>query len=99
MAGLGISINEQLAGEFSKLIEDSGYTKYRAVEAALRAFMGIPPEAQVALISNDVDAKELLTRTFRDVGISEYLEGLSPERRSQILLLAQQAAKKLSRKK
>ena len=39
MTGLGFSIDDKLYEEFSKLVDDSGYIKYRAVEGALRVFM------------------------------------------------------------
>ena len=60
MTGLGFSIDDKLYEEFSKLVDDSGYIKYRAVEGALRVFMALPPEAQGLLMSNNVDAKDLL---------------------------------------
>jgi len=53
-----VYVDEIVADDFSDYIDKSGYTKYRAVEAALRAFMSIPPEAQVALMSNNADPRK-----------------------------------------
>lgn len=85
--------------DFTKLVEDNGYTQYRAAEGALRAFIAIPPEAQVALMSNNANAQEILLNTFRDMGLQVDLQKLSPTQRTQILTIAKEAAKKVSRKK
>jgi len=84
---------------FTNLVEVNGYTQYRAVEGALRAFMVIPPEAQVALMSNNAKAEDILLNTFRDLGLQVDLQKLSPAQRTQILTIAKEAAKTLSRKK
>lgn len=44
-------INEVIASSFAEQIEERGYIKYRAVEAALRIFMSSSPEEQVRLMS------------------------------------------------
>ena len=84
---------------FTKLVEVNGYTQYRAVEAALRAFIVTPPEAQVALMSNNADPKEILTTAFGTLDIEQALAKLSPTQRNQILLLAREAARTICRKK
>jgi len=94
-----VNIGEKLCDEFSEHVDKSGYTKYRAIEGALRAFMAIPPEAQVALMSNSDDPKEILVSTFGDISLEEGLKELNSAQRNQILALAKEAAKTLSRKK
>jgi len=93
------NIEPEVAEAFSAQVDVRGYTKYRAIEGAIRAFLAIPPEAQVALMSNNADAKEILLNTFRDLGLQVDLQKLSPAQRTQILTLAKEAAKTISRKK
>ena len=99
MAGLGISINEKLQEGFSKMVAERGMHKYRAVEAAIRAFMVLPKAAQVELMAEDVDALKVLVDTFRDIALQEDLQRLSPEKQAQIISLAKEVAKQFSRKK
>jgi len=42
-----VDVNENLSDEFSNQISERGYTKYRAIEGALRAFMALSPAEQV----------------------------------------------------
>lgn len=93
-----VNIDEKLCDDFSEHIDKNGYTKYRAIEGALRAFMAIPSEAQVALMSNSDNPKDILVKTFGDVGLEQDLQKLTPAQRTQILALAKAAAKTLSRK-
>jgi len=65
----------------------------------MRAFLVIPPEAQVALISNTKNARDVLLKTFADIALAEDLQKISPNQRNQILVLAREAAKTISRKK
>jgi len=95
----GIEIESQLSDDFQKHCDESGYKKYRAIEGALRAFMVIPPKAQKALMSNTKDARGLMIKTFADIALEEDLQQVSPNQRNQILALAREAAKALSRKK
>lgn len=94
-----VDVDDGLSEAFSTQVSKRGYTKYRAIEGALRAFMAIPPEAQVALMSNGADAGEILLNVFRDLGLEVDLKKLTPAQRVQILTLAKEAAKKVSRKK
>ena len=94
-----VDVDDVLSEAFSAHVDKSGYTKYRAVEGALRAFMAIPPEAQVALMSNSDNPKDILIKTFDDISLEEGLKELTPTQRVQILALAKEAAKTLSRKK
>jgi hypothetical protein len=45
-------IEPKVANAFSEQIEKRGYLKRKAIEGALKAFIEIPPEAQVALMSH-----------------------------------------------
>lgn len=94
-----VDVDDELSEAFSAQVDVCGYTKYRALEGALRAFMAIPPEAQVALMSNSSNPKDILIGAFGDISLEEGLNKLSPIQRTQILALAKEAAKTLSRKK
>lgn len=94
-----VDVDDELSKSFSKQVEDRGYTKYRALEAAIRAFLAIPSEAQVSLIENKISAKDILLNAFRDMGLEADLQKLPPAQRAQILTIAKEAAKKVSRKK
>jgi len=60
-----VYVDEQVATAFSEQVDDRGYTKYRAVEGALRAFMGLSPEVQVDLMSNaDSKVTQLLEKSY-----------------------------------
>lgn len=94
-----VDVDDGLSEAFSAQVDERGYTKYRALEGALRAFIAIPPEAQVALMSNGAEAEDILLNSFRDMGLEVDLQKLSPAQRVQILTLAKEAAKTISRKK
>lgn len=100
MAGIGLRIsNQKVFDDFSKLVDDRGYTKYRAAEAALRAFCALPEEAQVKLMSNKVDPESILIEVFRERALELDLKKLSPSQRSKIVTLAKEAAKSICKKK
>lgn len=47
-----VDVDEELSEAFSAQVDERGYTKYRALEGAIRAFIVIPAEIQVKLMSN-----------------------------------------------
>ena len=94
-----VDVDDEVSEAFSAQVEKRGYTKYRAIEAAMKAITAMPPEAQVALMTNGTDAKDILLNTFRDMGLEVDLQKLSPAQRAQVLVLAKEAAKTVSRKK
>jgi len=94
-----VDVNLEVAEKFSGQVEDRGYTKYRAVEAALRAFIALPEEAQVKLMSNEMEPEIVLIDTFREKALEYDLSKLSPAQRVKVISLAKEAAKSVSRKK
>ncbi len=50
-----VDVNEELSNSFSSQVEERAYTKYRAIEGALRLFMALDPGRQVALMSPEGD--------------------------------------------
>jgi hypothetical protein len=53
-----IDVNENLSDEFSAQVTKRGYTKYRAIEGALRAFMALSPAEQVKWMSAGNSAQQ-----------------------------------------
>lgn len=54
-----VNIDETLSDAFSAQVEQRGYTKYRAIEGALRGFMALSAENQVRLISGNLAAENV----------------------------------------
>jgi len=97
---VGIDINVELSNAFSEQLEERGYIKYRAVEGAIRAFMALPPELQVEIMSKpNNDIYEILTVAFRDKDAQDFLSSLKPADRKKVLALAKEALKSVSQRK
>jgi len=55
-----VDADEFLSEKFSKQVLDRGYTKYRAIEGAMRLWLNLPTEMQATLIENpDLDMKDI----------------------------------------
>jgi len=95
-----VNVNVEVADEFSEQTEQRGYTKYRAVEGALRAFIAMPAELQVRLISagSQDEVYQLLIENLLKAEISKHLEKLGPTR-AKFLALLKQAKDSSSQKK
>lgn len=92
----GSDITADLADEFLAYCEAHGHVKYRAVEAALRAFMALPVEAQVKLMSSTVtDIRTLLADALVSRQIDQNLVELGPAR-AEFLRLLEQAIERTS---
>ena len=97
-----VDVDEELSDAFTGQVDVRGYTKYRAIEGALRVFMALPPELQVELMGNFKDltkVSELISNFYRDSDVKEFLNSLKPEDRNKVLSIAKQAYKSTSRKK
>ena len=93
-----VDIDEKLSDEFTAQIDKRGYTKYRAIEGALRAFMALPLEIQGKLITNDIgDIYSMLVRSLVDAEIQKHLDDLGPGK-EKFLALLKQATKTKPRK-
>lgn len=85
---------------FTKLVEDKGYTQYRAVEGALRVFISLPDELQVPLMSgNNRDVYKLLVHKLQDIELTRKLQALSPEQRLVLIETAKELTPRLFPKK
>lgn len=88
-----VNVDAKLSDVFSEQAEQRGYTKYRAVEGALRAFIVLPPELQVKLIAGtDKDLYTTLVQGLVDAEIQKHLARLVPAK-EKLLSLLKQAAK------
>jgi len=87
---VNVNIDENLYDEFSTHTDQRGYTKYRAVEGALRVFMALPAEVQTQLISNSKkDIYAMLVRGLVETEISKHLDELGPAKEKFLVLLRQ----------
>jgi len=92
----GISIEEKLSEAFSTLCYERGYTKYRAIEGALRAFIALPDELQVALMKgSNQDTYKLLVQGLRDIELIKGLQALTPEQRLILIESSKEVSKRL----
>ena len=95
-----VDVSDAVSDEFSAQVDERGYTKYRAVEGALRVFMALPADIQVKLMSNGIeDIVNLLTEALLDAEIMRFLGSLPPQQRQTLLQDVKQARVKVSRKK
>lgn len=95
-----VDVDDVLSESFSTLCDERGYTKYRAIEGALRAFIALPDELQVALMkSQNSDVYELLVHNLRDIELHKILQALTPEQRMVLIESAKVVTKRLFQKK
>jgi len=84
----------------TKLVEDKGYTQYRAVEGAIRAFIALPDSLQVELMkSTNQDAYKILVHGLRDIELIKGLQALTPEQRLVLIESSKEVSKRLFPKK
>ena len=93
-------ISEGIADEFLRHCENRRYLKWGAIEAALRCFMVLPPELQVAIMSaeENVNVYAILTEGLVDAEIVRELDQLGPAA-DEFLKLLKQAKQTTSRKR
>jgi len=85
---------------FTKLVEENGYTQYRAVEGAIKAFISLPEELQVALMKNtNQDTYKLLVQGLRDIELIKGLQALTREQRLILIESSKEVSKRLFPKK
>ena len=91
-------IDEELKTKFDELVTKRGYTKYRAVEASIRAFLVMPGDAQAQLMSNDCDSYEVIVNALLSAEIQKHLAEVGPTA-TRFLALLKQAKERDARKK
>ena len=93
-------IDPKVAEELSKQTDNKGYTKRKAIEGAIKAFISMPDELQVALMkSTNQDTYKLLVHGLRDIELIKGLQALTPEQRLILIESAKEVSKRLFAKK
>ena len=91
---INVKIDSELQDQFTKHVDERGYTKYRALEGAIKVFITLSPVLQVKLMSPDVsseDAINIVSQQLMENMTQQVLSRLTPEQRSKLLLDAQLA--------
>ncbi len=99
---LSTEMSGNILDEFNEFVASNGYVKYRAVEAAMRAFMALPAEARVALMNDKVSQEHdlaIIADTVVDSQLAILLRPLPMKQKEQVLLSAKELRQKASRDK
>lgn len=95
-----VDVDSQVSEGFSNQVDKCGYTKYRAVETALRIWTSLPPEIQVSLMVESPEGLyQLLVERLLDVEVLKILSKMKPQERLHILHSVRSTKPKVSRKK
>ena len=79
-------VDPKVAEAFSEQSEERGYKKLKAIEGALKVFLCLPPEVQVAVMaSRNSSVYKTLIEKLRDIELTKHLQDLSPEQ-TQVLI-------------
>ncbi len=79
-----VDIDDELSELFSNQVLERGFTKYRALEGALRAFTVLPAEKQAALMVDGANTEQVLIDYFRDLALDRDLENLTPQQKKRM---------------
>ncbi|MHC4207359.1 MAG: hypothetical protein ACYSTT_22110 [Planctomycetota bacterium] len=94
-----VDVDDDLSEAFSAQVDERGYTKYRAIEGAMRAFVALPPEVQVSLMSNKIDdTYGVIVRSLLEKEVLAHLDTLGPTK-AKFLAMLKQAKAQEGRKK
>ena len=94
-----VDVSDEVSELFTAQTSGRGYTKYKAIEGALRAYMALPREIQVLLNEgNTKDVYAMLVEGLVDREILKRLAELGPAK-TEFLALLRQAKGKVSQKK
>lgn len=93
-------IDPKVVEAFSNQTDKKGYIKRKAIEGAIRAFIVLPDELQVALMkSTNQDTYKLLVHGLRDIELIKGLQALTPEQRLILIESSKEVSKRLFAKK
>ena len=86
-----VDISDDLADKFSALAEKLAMHKYRVIEGAVRAFLVLPADVQVAVITADegTDIHTILVEALLETEILKELDQLGPAKEKFLVLLRQ----------
>ncbi len=97
-----VDVPVEVSEAFSDHIDEQGYTKWRAVMGALKAYMVLPPEVQVFVNNPNTtvkQAKKMITDSYGDKLRLDLLGKLTPQQQMFLVETAKETAVQLSRKK
>ncbi len=97
-----VDVPVEVSEAFSEHVDQQGYTKWRAVMGALKAYMVLPPEAQVFVNNPNTTVKQvqkMIAQCYEDKVLLELLGKLPPEQQAFLMEAAKKTAAQLSRKK
>ena len=86
-----VDIADDLANKFSTLAEKLAMHKYRVIEGAVKAFLVLPADIQVAIITADeeTDIHTILVEGLLETEILTELDRLGPAKEKFLALLRQ----------
>ncbi len=94
-----VDIWEDLSDEFEEFRIKTGFTKWQAISGALRAYMSLPADVQVALNAPDmtvIDAGKLITDKICDLERIRLLGKLDHDQVAYLQALTKEVAEHLS---
>ena len=97
-----VDVPTDVSTAFSKHIEDQGYTKWKAIMGALKAYMVLPPDVQVFVNNPNTTVKQArkkIADCYGDQLRLELLGKLTPQQQMFLMETAKETAAQLSRKK
>ena len=93
-------VDPKVVEAFSNQTDKKGYIKRKALEGAIKAFIVLPDEIQVALMkSTNCDVYQLLVHGLRDIELTKALQALTPEQRMVLIESSKSVTKLLFPKK
>ena len=91
-----VDVDDDISEAFSTICDERGYTKYRAIEGALRAFISLPDQVQVALMkASNPDFHKVIYQNLRDIELTKILEALTDEQRTVLIETSKEVTKRL----
>lgn len=93
-------VDPKVATAFTELADGKGYVKRKAIEGALKVFLSLPSEVQVAVMeSRNSSVYKILIQKLRDIELTKNLEALTPEQTQVLIESAKELTKRLFPKK
>jgi hypothetical protein len=102
LSTLSVELDAALHKRFSAHVHTAGDLKYKAIEAAFKAYLALDPSIQAKLQNLEVDetqAKALIEEFYSDLEMKRALANLTPPQRAELLLNTKQSREKVFRKK
>lgn len=96
-----VDVPVEVSEVFSEHVDTQGYTKWRAVMGALKAYMVLPPEVQVFVNNPNTtvkQARKMIAQSYGDKLLLELLGKLTPHQQMFLIETAKEIAAQLSQK-